>query len=155
MSSVDERKQERDRAAAVARRRASAHRVRFLGGVLATVLLASVVGLGYRLLSSAPGEPLDATPGEVLGTWTTSLERYAGASLTIEPDRLTIGFTPGEASEYRIRSIRREATAVHRAYRIVYEDQDGPQEMEIFVYDDGQMRLRNPFEAVWTRNEGR
>ncbi len=154
MSSLEERKRIREREIDDARREAAQRRVLVLQALLAAVLLSGAALFAYSRIGDPPGEALDAAPAEVLGTWTTDMERYAGASLTIEPERVTLGFAPGAAASYEIRSIRREEAAVHRAYLVLYDDQDGVrQEMEIFVYDGGQLRLKNPFEAIWTRVE--
>ena len=154
MSSLEERKRIREHEIEAARQEASGRRVHFLQAALAAIVISGVILFVAGRIGEPPGQALDETPAEVLGTWTTDLERYAGASLTIEPERVTLGFAPGAEASYTIRSIRREETAVHRSYLIFYDDQDGVrQEMEIFVYDNGQLRLRNPFEAVWTRVE--
>ena len=43
---------------------------------------------------------------------------------------------------------------VHRRYTIHYRDEVGEQSMDLYVYEDGILRLGNPSEVRWEREPG-
>lgn len=133
----------------VERRRRHAWNLFFFFAVVVAVLFV----LPTYLMDDGPGASLDVPPDELLGTWTTGAQRYAGRFIRIEDDRLTLGLGDGVQESYPVQSIRVEAEEVQRHYRIRYSGADGTdEELEVFVYDDGLMRLKNPSEVRWTRS---
>ena len=106
-----------------------------------------------RFVDTRRGVEVGIPPDELMGTWTTDDARYADRFLTFTQERLTVGLGDQGRATYPIRSIRVEVAPVHREYIVTYEGEEGDELMEIFVYDDGLMRLKNPSEVQWRRTE--
>jgi len=120
-------------------------------GFLAAAALV-VIGIAVApYFIGPPGTPLEFPPDELLGTWSTNEPRYADRTMTFTTDQLVMGLGSEGRRVYDIESILVEVAEVHREYTISYSDADGEQSMDLFVYDDGLLRLRNPSEVRWTR----
>ena len=122
-----------------------------LAGILGGLILWSVFWGGD---DPPPGDTLPAAPAELQGTWRTDAEAYADRFMAIRANDMVMGFG-AEAPEaflplVAIRTWRGEG---FNAYALDYGDPDGPQSMEVHVYPDGTLRLRNPDDVVWRRVE--
>ena len=102
-------------------------------------------------LTRPGGSELDFPPDELLGTWTTDEARYADRSITVTPQEVRLGLGADGQTIHRISSIRLEVANIHREYTISYSGAEGDEVLELFVYDDESLRLRNPSEVRWTR----
>lgn len=119
----------------------------FFLAVVVVVLLALP-----RYLTDRRGTFVEAPPAELLGTWTTGAPRYTGRFIRIERDRLTLGLGGGVEESYPVQAIEVETEEIQRHYHVLYTTTDGAdEELEVFVFDDGLMRLKNPSEVRWTR----
>lgn len=121
------------------------------------LLLAAVIGLATilpRYLGERPGDLLESVPDELIGTWATDEPAYVGRTMTVGQRELRLGLGPEGESVHRVHSIRVAVGPVHREYEITYATPAGEQVLNVFVYDDGLLRLRNPSEVRWSRTSG-
>lgn len=122
------------------------------------VLLLAALGLASALvlLVTAPperGEPLDGVPRELSGRWQTNDARYAGRGLLIERGRVELHLEMGADGRARhpILEVRGWEEERSRGYRIRYETPEGDQTLDVFVAENGTLRLKNPSDVVWRR----
>ena len=141
----DERRNQPDRRSSERRRRHLWNLFFFFATVFAVLFTLP------RFLVGRVGEEIDFPPDELLGTWTTDDSRYADRYLTFTRDRLTLGLGSEGRLSYPIESIRVDVGAVHREYAVTYEGDGDEETMEVFVYDDGLLRLKNPSDIQWRR----
>ena len=97
------------------------------------------------------GESLEISPDAIIGTWVTDDPRYVDRALTIGPQEISLGLGDGTEAASQIRSIRRERGAVNWDYTVTYVGSEGDEVIEIFLFDDGTLRLKNPPEVWWSR----
>lgn len=100
------------------------------------------------------GPRIEFPPDELVGTWSTDDPRYADRGITISEDDLRLEMGSDGQATYPIEAIHVEVADVHRMYTIHYLDGDDELSMDIFVFNDGSLRLRNPSEVRWTREPG-
>jgi hypothetical protein len=98
------------------------------------------------------GEPFDGVPRELSGRWVTSEPRYADRMIVIERDRvdLLLELGPEGRERYPIVEVRGWPAGGGRGYRIRYGADRG-QVMDMFVAQDGTLRLKNRADVVWRR----
>ncbi len=138
---------EPDRPASERRRRQVWNRFLFLAALAAIVLIVPLFLVGRG------GEAFEVSPDELLGTWVTDDSRYADRAITVRLEELTLDLGDGVTTVHQILSIRGELGPLHRAYEITYAGPEEDEVLEVLVYDDGYVRLRNPFDVRWRRAE--
>lgn len=123
----------------------------------APLLILSVLGLAGigALFFTRPterGEPFEGVPRELSGRWVTSDPRYADRVLVVERDRvdLVLEMGPEGRERYPIREVRGWAEGSGRGYLILYGREE-EYRVEVFVAEDGTMRLKNPSDVAWRR----
>jgi hypothetical protein len=98
------------------------------------------------------GDPFEGVPRELSGRWVTSDPRYADRMLVIERDRVDLLLELGAAGRERhpIAEVRGWSVPGGRGYRIRY-GADGEQTVDVFIADDGTLKLKNPPDVSWRR----
>lgn len=134
-------------------RRKSERRQRRMRSPALAVAAAAAVLLALSVYWAGRGSDsdLEYPPDELLGTWSTDEPRYAGRTISITEDRLTLNLGADGRFSYAIEAIQIDVAEVHRMYTVHYTDEGGEQTIQLFVYDDGLLRLLNPSEVRWTR----
>ena len=115
---------------------------------------ASAAFLMFRLGAEppAPRQVLDVLPPAAVGTWETTDDRYGGRVIFVMEDQVLLDRgaenQPGGGSLVEARQwIEGETTVL----RVEFRGPDGPELMEMLFETEGEMRLRNPEDVVWTR----
>lgn len=122
--------------------------------VWALVVAAALMAvLAWPLLRGPqrPGQLLDDIPPELLGRWTTTAARYEGRFMVLRPGTLHLGAGEAGILEYTVEEVWAWSEADRRAYQLIYTDADEEQVLELYLYGDGGLRLRNPPDILWTR----
>jgi hypothetical protein len=133
------------------RRAADRLRSRIWAGSIFLVAVIAAVVFVPRFFAGPGGDEVSVPPDELMGTWSTDDPRYVDRTITIAPQQVTLGLGPDGPISHTITSIRVVVALVHREYRITYAGSEGEEMLDVFVYDDGLMRLRNPSEAGWRK----
>ncbi len=119
------------------------------------LILFAMVAVGPRFFPEATGplsEMIDEPPQELVGRWSTVDPAYADRALEIGTDVVALDMGPGLRQWYPILSTRSWEESGNTAYLITYETIGGDElEVEVHLYADGTLRLRNPSHMVWTR----
>jgi len=95
-------------------------------------------------------------PEELIGTYRTSEQRYAGRSLELTSLEVVFGLGEAGTSRHVIKSLSREEDRGRTLYTLAYAGHGGADRM-IFYHDDarhGEIVLQNLPTVVWTRQGG-
>ena len=106
--------------------------------------------VAVRLGVRDPGG-LAAAPPEIIGSWVTTDPRFADRGFTVAASDIELRLGDGAVARFPIRSILLDTAAVHNAYRITYERATDTETLELYVYADSTIRLRNPADVIWRR----
>jgi hypothetical protein len=123
--------------------------------LLVGLLVVSLAGLGVRwLVTRQAGVTWEEAPPETRGVWTTSNARYAGRSIEVGPQSVTLQLGTAGALPGRLDIAREVFDDDRRILRLEYTTEQGPDALEMLVAGDGTMTLRNQPEIVWSVQGG-
>lgn len=133
------------------RRGSDRQRARMWTAFFFVAALIAVLSVIPQYLVGREGTELEFPPQELIGTWSTNDPRYADRTITITPERLGLGLGTGGQTVHAIIAIRARDGEVRREYEITYAGPEGDEAMDVFVYDDALLQLRNPPDVLWRR----
>jgi hypothetical protein len=104
------------------------------------------------IVASMEPEGLETPPVSILGTWVTDDARYADRAFEMLENEIVLHVGDGVTTRHAIQSIERDALGDSWNYEIIYASPDGEQTLAFVVHPGGILRLKNPSEVIWRRN---
>jgi hypothetical protein len=92
-----------------------------------------------------------STPGELLGTWTTSSARFADRGFVITTDSLRLFRGPGRSSTYRIAGVGEKSRPGWTLYTFHYREGGSPLELKLWMGTDSTVQIANLPGVVWKK----
>jgi hypothetical protein len=93
-------------------------------------------------------------PEHLVGTWTSTDEKYSKSFLTITSAVITFGTGGEPANAFSIRGVTRQSEGSVQRYEIFYSTPEGGKQSFSLYYDGlqgGSIRLVNQKRIVWTK----
>ena len=116
-----------------------------VAGALALVALATVGPLALQAIQGS--EPM---PPGLVGTWQTSMPRYADRSFELSPTTLRLGLGAGTET-YPISMVSSRDSSTSPIYTIDYLNGDTPLEFALTVHADSVAAIRNVPGVAWRK----
>lgn len=113
--------------------------------------IAAVTFLSVRALTQADAGALSEPPSEIVGRWMTEDPRYAHRAFVIDDEAFHLEVGEDSILSYRLAAVRRFDMPDFHRYVLTYHTREGEAEQEFRLFPDGDLRLKNPPDVVWTR----
>ena len=92
-----------------------------------------------------------STPGELVGTWTTTSARFADRGFVVTTDSLRLFLGPERSSTYQIAGVGKRSRPGWTLYTFHYRDGGSPLELKLWMGTDSTVHIANLPGVVWKK----
>ena len=95
-------------------------------------------------------------PENLIGTWTTSEQKYIDRFFELTPNSITYGIGKKKINVYNISNVEKDVQNNTVLYTIEYHNSNGVRYTRSFYYDptkDGTIKFKSQKDIPWTKNK--